>query len=277
METIGIGITTRHRPTIFAKTLSQIKKFQPPNSKIVVVDDSDDNDKERLGIARAKNKCLAQLKDCDHIFLFDDDLYPIKEGWAEFYIKASKDSKIAAFSLTMMTTSFFAVCEEFEMGSQLLTFEGYDPIEVFDFKGIDILNEKRRLGLHIRHPYTFNVINHVELKRHAHSNGFMMYLSKICIDTIGGFNPVFGLYGGEHGDYFQRLKNVKLIPYVTVDVVGSEKYFYSYDEDKKIVESPETKAERMKLAERNTRLSEKLRFSIDYIPFEEESKKEGTV
>lgn len=275
METIGIGITTRNRPTIFAKTLSQIKKFQPLNSKIVVVDDS--NDEVRLGIARAKNKCLAQLKDCDHIFLFDDDLYPIKEGWAEFYIKASKDSKIAAFSLTMMTSSFFAVCEEFEMGSQMLEFEGIEPFEVFQFTGIDILNEKRKHGLHIRHPYTLSTITEVKLKRHEHSNGFMMYLSKICIDTIGGFNPVFGLYGGEHGDYFQRLKNVKLIPYVTIDVVGSEKYFYSYDEDKKIVESPETKAERMKLAERNNRLSEKLKFSIEYIPFEEESKKEGTV
>lgn len=266
---IGIGITTRHRPTIFAKTLSQIKKFQPPNSKIVVVDDSDDNDKERLGIARAKNKCIAQLKDCDHIFLFDDDLYPIKEGWAEFYIKASKDSKIAAFSLTMMNTSYFAVCEEFDMGSQLLTFEGHEPYEVFQFTGINILQEKRRLGLHIRHPYKFEPITEVKLKRHEHSNGFMLYLSKICIDTIGGFNPVFGLYGGEHGEYFQRLKNVKLIPFATVDVVGSEKYFYSYDEDKKIVESEATRIERAKLADRNTRLMEQLRFSIDYIPFEE--------
>lgn len=42
------------------------------------------------GIAQAKNKCISELKDCDYIFLFDDDCMPIADGWAEYFIDAHK-------------------------------------------------------------------------------------------------------------------------------------------------------------------------------------------
>lgn len=90
---IGIGITTHNRPEVFAKTYSEIQKYSP-DCKIVVVDDAsvvpakgatfrfDTN----VGIARAKNKCFELLDDCDHIFLFDDDIFPITHDWFLPYI-----------------------------------------------------------------------------------------------------------------------------------------------------------------------------------------------
>jgi len=72
---LGIGITTygnRQTPA-----LEMIRKHTP-DAKIVTVDCK--------GIAKAKNMCLALLDDCEHIFLFDDDTYPVVENWYTKYI-----------------------------------------------------------------------------------------------------------------------------------------------------------------------------------------------
>lgn len=94
--TIGIGITTHNRNPLVRDTVARIRKLTP-DAKIVVVDDASKQPvkikdttvyrfNDNVGIARAKNKCLELLSDCDHIFLFDDDTYPIKQGWYEPYI-----------------------------------------------------------------------------------------------------------------------------------------------------------------------------------------------
>ena len=44
----------------------------------------------RGGVAKAKNACLRALRDCDHIFLLDDDIFPQREGWQEFYVDVSE-------------------------------------------------------------------------------------------------------------------------------------------------------------------------------------------
>lgn len=92
---IGIGITTHNRNALVKETLERIERLTP-NAKIVVVDDASEQPvrldcqvyrfEENVGIARAKNKCLELLSDVQHIFLFDDDTYPIKEDWFIPYI-----------------------------------------------------------------------------------------------------------------------------------------------------------------------------------------------
>lgn len=91
---IGIGISTYKRPEVFEHTLEMVKKFRPPNSVLVSVSDYDPHPptgvnyvmEERSGVARVKNMCLDFLRACDHIFLFDDDCYPISDRWWERYI-----------------------------------------------------------------------------------------------------------------------------------------------------------------------------------------------
>ncbi|MDR2057651.1 MAG: glycosyltransferase [Dysgonamonadaceae bacterium] len=97
---IGIGITTHNRYDIFQKTLYEIKRLAPPNAKIVVVDDASDKPtpeaayrfNANAGIARAKNKCFELLYNagCEHFFLFDDDCYPVLEGWYKPYIESKE-------------------------------------------------------------------------------------------------------------------------------------------------------------------------------------------
>lgn len=91
---IGIGITTYNRYETFKQTYSEILKYAPEGSKIVVVDDcSTVPVKEATvrfdvnkGAASAKNKCFELLEDCDHIFLFDDDCYPKSYNWWKPYV-----------------------------------------------------------------------------------------------------------------------------------------------------------------------------------------------
>lgn len=98
MAKIGIGITTYNRPEAFAKSYAEIIKYAPTGAKIVVVDDASRvpvkeatyRQPENKGAAACKNKCFELLDDCDHIFLFDDDCYPIVQGWELPYIEGKE-------------------------------------------------------------------------------------------------------------------------------------------------------------------------------------------
>lgn len=80
---IGIGITTTPNRQLLAHTLKQWQRFLPADAKIIVYEDTDYD-----GISVAKNKLLEQLDDCSHIFLADDDTYPIKKDWWKPYIES---------------------------------------------------------------------------------------------------------------------------------------------------------------------------------------------
>lgn len=95
-RSIGIGVTTHNRNPLVRDTVARIRQHTP-DAKIVVVDDASDipvkikdtvvyRFNDNVGIAKAKNKCLELLSDCDHIFLFDDDTYPLADNWFVPYI-----------------------------------------------------------------------------------------------------------------------------------------------------------------------------------------------
>jgi len=82
MTRIGIGITsTPSRPAHLELCLSQMNKYMPEDAMLFVAHDTN-----KMGVAHQKNKCLEALKECDYVFLFDDDCFPIENGWADAYI-----------------------------------------------------------------------------------------------------------------------------------------------------------------------------------------------
>ena len=102
---IGIAITTRNRREVFDKTLVEFQRYTP-GALIVVVDDASDKPIEgairfddNVGIARAKNAGIAALMDArvDHLFLADDDTYPIAEEWWRPYIESPEPHLIYLF------------------------------------------------------------------------------------------------------------------------------------------------------------------------------------
>lgn len=107
-QSIGIGVTTHNRNLLAASTVRKIRELTP-DAKIVVVDDASkqaviikDTEvfrfNENVGIARAKNKCLELLSDCDHIFLFDDDTYPIAPEWYVPYVNSPEHHLMYLFT-----------------------------------------------------------------------------------------------------------------------------------------------------------------------------------
>lgn len=82
---IGCGITTYLRPKHLELILKQIELYKGDHEiSVYVWDDSE----QKRGIAYGKNMCLSNLRNCDHIFLFDDDVFPIAEGWIDYFINS---------------------------------------------------------------------------------------------------------------------------------------------------------------------------------------------
>jgi hypothetical protein len=73
MSRFGVGVITVGRRPIRDYLL-------PDDCTFVVVTDT-----ERRGVAWARNQVLQQLDHCEHIFLFDDDCWPVMRGWAEYW------------------------------------------------------------------------------------------------------------------------------------------------------------------------------------------------
>lgn len=92
-----IAITTRNRPECLEKCLLAWGTYYP-EIRIIIVDDASDVEycdsdyrfSDRVGIPRAKNKCveLCMMSGAEHIFLVDDDCYPTQRGGLERYIES---------------------------------------------------------------------------------------------------------------------------------------------------------------------------------------------
>ena len=82
---IGIGVTGCTRPEHVQTCVDEIKKHTQSDHKLVVM-----IDEKKKGVAWNKNQCLEALKDCDYVFLFDDDCFPRARGWETFFIEHSK-------------------------------------------------------------------------------------------------------------------------------------------------------------------------------------------
>lgn len=92
--TIGVAISTRNRREIAEHSITEWRKYLPIGAKLVIIDDASDTPypgadyrfEQQAGIAAVKNKCLELLEGYDHVFLADDDLYPLANGWAIPYM-----------------------------------------------------------------------------------------------------------------------------------------------------------------------------------------------
>ena len=81
---IGIGVTTTpNRAEYVDRWLEYFEKYKPTNYHLHI--HTDENYK---GVAYSKNQNLITLKDSDYIFLFDDDCYPVKSNWTDFFINS---------------------------------------------------------------------------------------------------------------------------------------------------------------------------------------------
>lgn len=209
--TIGIGITTRNRAAILDTTVSHFMEHWPPNAQLVIVDDASDvkpawwshRFEANVGIALAKNKCLELLDGCEHIFLFDDDAYPIADNWWQPYIDSREPH---------LMRQFLDLAGPRKLGDVT---ELYRDDEHFALSG---------------------------------PRGVMLYFERRVLDAVGGYDPIYGKFGYEHGDLSNRIHHAGLTTWRYADVVGSGDLIYSLDEHEAVERSftPSQRAEFVK-------------------------------
>jgi glycosyltransferase involved in cell wall biosynthesis len=247
ISTIGIGITTHTRANglpVFKRTLEEIIKHRPPNSRIVVVDDASEYDimgyamgagcdrfhrfSENVGIARAKNKCFELLDDCEHIFLFDDDTFPLIPDWYLPYCTSKENHLMYIFQAFQNGTP---------CGDMRLLYRD-DKISAY---------------------------NHVR--------GCMLYYKQACLKAVGGMDSIFckwGKWGNEHGDLSNRIFNAGLTTFRYMDIPSSKGYFYSGDEHMNVT-STYLGARRMDSLEATLHILERQRNTAVYREYRQKS------
>ncbi|EED4126525.1 glycosyltransferase family 2 protein, partial [Salmonella enterica subsp. enterica serovar Senftenberg] len=219
---IGIAITTHQRADVLKRALEQHMKHLPAGALVVVIDDGSKpvavvpdgvqllRHETSLGIVASKNASLTALMDagCEHLFLWDDDAWPIADNWHLPYIESP---------------------------------EPHLAYQFLDLAGRNKLNDLSVLYRDDKHiAYTGQ-------------RGVMLYYHRSAIESVGGFDPVYGRGMYEHSDLALRIHNAGITTWTYADVVGSEKLIYSLDEHE-AVERSVPMPDRQALVERNVKI-----------------------
>jgi len=104
---MGIAVTARNRHEQTTETLARIRQHTPPGVPIIIVDDASDPPipnadirfDRNVGIPAAKNASLEALMDLgvEHLFLFDNDAYPIVDDWWKPFVESPEIHLSAQF------------------------------------------------------------------------------------------------------------------------------------------------------------------------------------
>ncbi|HCC00042.1 MAG TPA: hypothetical protein DEP42_02280 [Ruminococcaceae bacterium] len=111
-EKIGIAITTHNRPALLKKALAEQQRFLPPGAVLCVIDDGSTppavvpkgvqlvRHEKAKGVPGAKNAGIRVLMaaNCTHLFLFDEDAYPLCADWYRPYVESPEPHLTAIFT-----------------------------------------------------------------------------------------------------------------------------------------------------------------------------------
>jgi glycosyltransferase involved in cell wall biosynthesis len=238
---IGIGITTRNRNELLRRCVDSILLHTLSPHTLVIVDDASQEPvveprakvirhSQRKGIACSKNDCLRALRDCDHIFLFDDDCWPIREGWETQYIEASLISGCHLFCYVWETGN--PSHEPFHI--KPVQWDYYLHIAdqrylITEEQAAHSLQVKLSMGYGYGQGHSVVAVPTFHIRLFTGGPGVMMYMDSHCVEKLGGFCEEFPMYGGEHTDFFIRGFNMGLSPAKATDIVGSEELFEALD------------------------------------------------
>lgn len=69
-------------------------------------------------------------------------------------------------------------------------------------------------------------------KEYVLPRGCLLFFTRYCIDTAGGFDERFKGWGYDHAELSRRIFNMELTPAPYIDIPNSTGLFYSHDEHK---------------------------------------------
>ncbi|SMC45811.1 glycosyltransferase family 2 protein [Pedobacter africanus] len=190
---ISIAITTHNRYEVFSDTYKNIKKHLPNGAKLIVVDDGSDNPVKEADFRFDNAQGIATAKNKCLELMGDADYY--------FLFDDDVYPRVDYWHLEYIKTGLNHLCFSFDKFSNGTS------------------NGRKKTG------QTGNIINWHE------PCGLMLFLTKKCIEIVGGMDPAYGKWGYEHVGYSMRIHNAGLTPSPFMDVANSLDLFYSYDWD----------------------------------------------
>lgn len=200
---ISIAITTHNRHEVFQETYKNIKKFLPEGAKLIVVDDGSDVPVKEADFRFKTTQGIAVAKNkCLELM-----------GEADYYFLFDDDCypKVKDWHLHYINTGLNHLCFSFDTFSNGKT------------------NGRRKVGEHGNVVYWHEPC------------GLMLFLTRKCLDVVGGFDPAYGRWGYEHVGYSMRIQNAGLTPKPFMDVKNSLDLFHSFDWDQTVKRSVDSK------------------------------------
>lgn len=190
---ISIAITTHNRYEVFKETYKNIKKHLPEGAKLIVVDDG---------------SCVP-VKEADFRFDNAQGIAVAKNkclelmGDADYYFCFDDDiyPKVKDWHLPYIDSGLNHLCFSFDKFSNGVS---NARIKLRESKGIITWHEPC---------------------------GLMLFFTRQCLESVGGFDPAYGKWGYEHVGWSMRVHNAGLTPSPFMDVSKSLDLFYSYDWD----------------------------------------------
>lgn len=215
---IGVGIITCDRPIYLKKLVNSLQDIEI--DKICIVNDGitqiEANNKIKIinntppkqGVGKTKNKALKYLKDCNYIFLLEDDIVIKNKNVFQKYIEACQVSGIQHFN--------------------------YGPGTPFNRK------QNVEFDLHNRHELNQNsepsprlTIDYGSLKisLYAHIAGMFSFFTKQVIDKVGYIDEEY-YNAWEHVDHTYRIIKAGYHPpfWWFADIENSHEYIDQADE-----------------------------------------------
>nr|DAY73869.1 MAG TPA: glycosyltransferase [Caudoviricetes sp.] len=207
---IGIGVITMGVRTINKKL------FENSEHGIFIY-----TDKERLGPSHARNKVLEHFDDYDHIFIFDDDCYPTKLGWEQYFITKASEYGIHYMAIPEVFGGEF-ISSDNEMQywySALGCFVYQDKVAMATIGGYNTAYNRYGYEDAARSRRAL----HAGLTGHDNAWGFPVRgLSYIHSEDVFGENPVPNI------DTPEKLKYIESNHKIYAEEISSPTLFYPY-------------------------------------------------
>jgi len=179
MQTIGVGITTRNRVDVLEQTVMQFNKHYGENIRYVVVDDNSDDPE-------------------------------LNQTWAEVIgdYQYNKKRIGVAKSKNECIKALYGV-------DHMFLFDD-DCIPIKDNWWLPWINSGVHHMTYACEPNIKPKLKTTSLVFWHGGFGCCLYFSKKCIDTVGGFDPRFGMWGFEHSEITTRIFKSGIISHPTI-------------------------------------------------------------
>lgn len=230
---IGVAITTHNQNVVTSNTIAKWRALMPRGSVLVVVDDASDVPHPEATFRFETNVGVARAK--------NKCLELLEDLGVEHFFLADND----CWPISRLWYKPYVESSEPHLSYQFLDLAG--PKKLHDNAEI------------------YRDSTHVAYVR---QRGCLLYYKKVCLETVGGFDPIYARSPYEHSDLANRIHAAGLTTWRFADVANSSKLWHSMDEHLEVTRSTpgSEQSEVMDYSLRmyETRLSQKWEHRVEY-------------